>query len=84
MIGFGRKELRMQNKESPRLRECPFCGGDAKVEFVKRKKLFAKFRYPYVTHVPYVCCKVCLASSHVKWTEESVIEAWNRRVGAGK
>lgn len=65
------------------LKPCPFCGGEAEEKYVKRKKLLAKFRYPYVTHVPYICCKVCSASSHVKWTREDAIEAWNRRAGDG-
>lgn len=30
-----------------KLRECPFCGGNAEEAFLKRKKLFASMRFPY-------------------------------------
>lgn len=63
------------------LKHCPFCGGAAEELYIKRKKLFAKFLYPYVTHVVYIRCKVCAATSAVKWTRENAIEAWNRRAG---
>ena len=32
MIGFERKEMRMQSKEYQELRECPFCGGRASIK----------------------------------------------------
>lgn len=64
-----------------KLKRCPFCGGEAEEQYLKRKKLFAKFRYPNVTHVVYIRCKVCAAASGIKWTRENAIEAWSRRVG---
>ena len=63
------------------LKPCPFCGGEAEEAYMKRKKLFAKFRFPYVTHIVYIRCEVCGATSSLKWTRENAIEAWNRRVG---
>ena len=63
------------------LKPCPFCGGEAEEAYVKRKKWFARFRYPYITHVTYIRCKVCQATTMVRWTREEAIEAWNRRAG---
>lgn len=65
------------------LKPCPFCGGEAEIQYMRRKKLFARFYPPYVTHVVYIRCKACVATSAVKWTRENAIEAWNRRVKEG-
>ena len=65
------------------LKPCPFCGGDAEEKYIRRKKVFAKFKFPYNTHFVYIQCKLCSASSCVKHTREEAIEAWNRRVDNG-
>lgn len=65
------------------LKPCPFCGGEAEELYIKRKKLFAKFFPPYTSHFAYIRCKVCVATSGLKWTRENAIEAWNRRADNG-
>ena len=71
----------MQKNDCPKLRECPFCGGNAEEAFLKRKKLFASMCLPYNTHYVYILCKTCGATSKLCWTVENAIEAWNRRAG---
>ena len=61
------------------LKPCPFCGDEAEELYMKRKKLFGKLCFPYVTHIVYIRCKVCAATSATKWTRENAIEAWNKR-----
>ena len=58
----------MQNKESPRLRECPFCGGKASVE-IKWGNWFL------------VRCNNCPCDLGRSWfpKKRQAIEAWNRR-----
>lgn len=65
----------MQNKDYPKLLNCPFCGGEAKL--VKRK--FKTGFYPR-GGTYYVHCKVCLITTQPKRKAEDVIEEWNRRV----
>lgn len=65
------------------LKPCPFCGGEAEEKYIRRKKLFAKFNFPYNTHYVYVRCKICAATSGVQWARENAIEAWNRRASDG-
>lgn len=65
------------------LKPCPFCGGEAEEKHMKRKKLFARFTFPHTTYFVYIRCKLCGATTTVKWTRENAIEAWNRRVGDG-
>ncbi len=60
------------------LKKCPFCGGEATLEYTNDNK-----------HRPYVVCKFgtqkepkCPASIAYHWhyhTEEEAITAWNRR-----
>ena len=71
----------MQKNDCPKLRECPFCGGNAEEAFLKRKKLFASMRFPYNTHYVYIRCKTCGATTKLCWTVENAIEVWNRRAG---
>ena len=63
----------MQNKESPKLRECPFCGGKAK----------------YIYAMPYNAVKCTKCKTFGKTIVDSyeqmdgkaeAIEAWTRRV----
>lgn len=67
-----------------KLKPCPFCGGEAEKSYIKRKKLFAKFMFPYNSHYVYIRCKVCGATSKVKWSKEEATEAWNRRADDGQ
>jgi len=63
----------MQKKECQKdtLRECPFCGGKAKVNY---------FGNEY--HIPFysVSCSECGCKQASSIHKESVINAWNRRV----
>ena len=61
------------------LKPCPFCGSEARIERVRRHKLFPQFIFPYCTHLPYIKCNLCGATSRVMWTLEEAIEIWNRR-----
>ena len=58
-----------------KLKPCPFCGNEAKVTHVKNKHFF-RIQDSY----PFVKCNVCGASTPLKYTEDEVITAWNRRV----
>ena len=55
----------MQNEDCQKLRECPFCGGEAELEWEGDS---------YV-----ISCKECNAEMAFELTRESAIEAWNRR-----
>ena len=59
----------MQNKDYPKLRTCPFCGGEAKLNM---------FLGNYC-----VTCINCLGGiiPAPELTIQEAIEAWNRRVG---
>lgn len=84
MIGFERKEMRMQSKEYQKLRECPFCGGNAVVISAP------------LSGVWLIQCKTCTAmigrktkvisTIHGKEyfeTSEAAEIAWNRRADDG-
>lgn len=61
-------EVNMQNEEAQKLRECPFCGGEAET-------LGGAYYW--------VRCKSCGVETkgfHHKW---QAIETWNRRVEDG-
>lgn len=59
----------MQHKESPKLRECPFCGGDAfKLKVDDHGFVFFS-----------VVCHECHARTNGCTTEARSVEAWNRR-----
>ena len=68
----------MQNKEFPRLRECPFCG--APVNNIGKTNIFAWHKAD--------CFFVLLEDAEVDMTDEELTEAfaeaWNRRAGDGK
>ena len=66
-----------------KLKPCPFCGGEAEEKYIRRKTMFAKYKFPYNTHYVYIRCKQCAGTSSVKWTREEAIEAWNRRADNG-
>ena len=69
----------MQNKESLRLRECPFCGGDARII---PHQFYSDEKKAWVTDCYGIDCQDCHASSYQFYgTERQAIEAWNRRVG---
>lgn len=65
------REKNMQNKDYPKLLECPFCGG----------KPFVSARLPYFGEPTTVAvvCEDCNASSKHKTKEEDAIKAWNTR-----
>lgn len=73
----------MQNKESPRLRECPFCG--RKPQKVRQHQLagFSSIYYTVDCKAPKSKCPVNPQTMFFK-SEEAAIEAWNRRAGDGK
>ena len=57
-----------------KLRECPFCGGEAEaIEMTKRK-----YRIHGVAPV-YIRCKMCGVSTSVKTTKEQAAYSWNCR-----
>ena len=62
----------MQNKESPRLRECPFCGGEAAFDMDEN------WYWEWIVY-----CPKCHASQGHFIKKEEAIEAWNRRAGDG-
>lgn len=47
---------------------CPFCGGDAEIEFI-----------PSFRNSHFVRCKICLSSVRGYDTKDKAIAAWNRR-----
>jgi hypothetical protein len=57
----------MQNKEFPKLRECPFCGGKAR-----------NYEGPHDGHA--VCCDKCSAKIIGYGSKGAATRAWNRRV----
>ena len=57
-----------------KLKQCPFCGGEAIVFNIIENPL------------PMMCavvCKTCHTGTNHKTTEKQAIEAWNRRAGDG-
>lgn len=64
----------MPNNDYRRLRNCPFCGGEANL--IKRK-LKTGF-YPHGGTF-YVHCKSCMSATQPRKKVEEAIEAWNRR-----
>ena len=68
----------MQNKDYQKLRECPFCGGEAVLT-----------QGTFNNKISKVICKHCLASTKIFHTPYGAIAAWNTRtntipVGNGK
>lgn len=62
----------MQNKESQRLRECPFCGDDRPAI---KTKMYKELGFLYTR----VECQACGASIRGYLEEERAIHEWNRR-----
>ena len=65
----------MQNNELPKLRECPFCGGRARISADTEATRDSQGRLWAFTAV----CDSCCASSGLTFSTEKAIEAWNRR-----
>ena len=63
----------MQNKESPRLRECPFCGGT-----VRRVRGFGGLNF---FKCLYCGAVVSFDNDYYNRNPDKAIEAWNRRAG---
>lgn len=65
-------------KDKPKLKPCPFCGGEAKLSKQTTITWFLKFNSYYVR------CETCGASSRksdeIGEEKDKAIEAWNRRV----
>ena len=59
----------MQNRDCQKLRNCPFCGGEAKI-----------ISYKGCHHI-YHRCKITLfeITSDYYDSKESIVDAWNRR-----
>ncbi len=53
---------------APKLKPCPFCGGEAKLSML--------FGGPY-----FVRCQKCLIEGRYRMAKRNAIAAWNRRVG---
>ena len=68
----------MQNKESPRLRECPFCGWEATM----RSVVSMQHEICYVVKCDNLDCVMC-AGGTLRQTISQAEEAWNRRAGDG-
>lgn len=66
----------MQSKDYPKLRNCPFCGGEAEKSHLKKRWHRVLGIYCPI----YIRCKVCGIKSEAHYTVEYAIEAWNRRV----
>ena len=72
----------MPNENYPKLRSCPFCGGDAEL----KEKDYAMIGHKVQA---YVRCKVCGATSNyfseniAYCANEKAIGAWNRRAENG-
>lgn len=73
----------MQNKDLPKLRECPFCGGEASVS--QGCSLFEKSQ-----QYEFVSCELCGGRTskffHCQYGIEArneAINAWNRRANDG-
>ena len=63
----------MPNKDYPKLRECPFCGGEARVVETDVHTFKA------------VCTKCpCSVGRHCYSVKEEAVIAWNRRADNGK
>ena len=58
----------MGRMTEPKLKPCPFCGGEAEVWVSD------------VTDRAIVYCTVCDAQISIRPTEQEAIEAWNKRV----
>ncbi len=62
-------EKRHKAESKPKLKPCPFCGGEAKIFRVGRHSLFCAY------------CVDCDTSGGHYFTEEDAIAAWNQRDG---
>lgn len=72
----------MQNIESPKLRECPFCGGEAELYRMRRDN---RKRYGVYHMIATIKCRECTAQvEQAGCNEDRAIEyaakRWNRRV----
>lgn len=65
----------MQSKEYQELRECPFCGGKARISADTEATRDSQGRLWAFT----VVCDRCCASSGLTFKPEKAAEAWNRR-----
>lgn len=70
----------MPSKEYQKLRECPFCGGEARI------RTGVSTSVPRVSKA-FVVCQECSASTNFFYDKEldgefilKAIEAWNRRI----
>lgn len=63
----------MPNEDCQKLRNCPFCGGEA---FLLKMDDHGFILFSVV-------CKACHAGTNGKVQENRAIEAWNRRVSDG-
>lgn len=54
-----------------KLKPCPFCGGEATLEYVEG----------YFPNAFVVICTTCFAETCNRWREHQAVEDWNRRVG---
>lgn len=61
----------MSRNDEYKLKPCPFCGGEATLEYVDS----------YFPNTVVVMCTTCFAKSSYRWREHLAVEDWNRRVG---
>lgn len=66
-----------EKPNNSKLRECPFCGGEARLIRNARRKIYGKDEYRVGV---VACCNVCEARMFYG-SEKLAIEAWNRRSG---
>ena len=82
----------MQSREFPKLRECPFCGGEAtvkqgniymdKIVLVTCSKCHVRTDFVFIDH-PKLDCKTGGLDESTRYTERQAVEKamniWNRR-----
>lgn len=61
----------MSRNDEYRLKPCPFCGGEAALDFVC-PDIYARF---------YIICKNCFVATELYFNAKEAGEHWNRRVG---
>lgn len=81
-MGVVRAFLRDRNKktmEKNELKPCPFCGGEARIQFDYEGKTFADGKWDFVY---YAHCTKCFAMTAIRNRHDTAAELWNTRTDA--